>query len=87
MFVMGFCNSAFDLTWNHTLQKMVPDTMLGRVYSVDMLGSYVFLAAGFPLVGILTDYIGFNAVFIACGSVTMLVCVAALMHPKVRGLN
>jgi hypothetical protein len=35
----------------------------------------------------LTDYIGFNAVFIACGSVTMLVCMAALMHPKVRGLN
>ena len=45
------------------------------------------LAAGFLLVGMLTDYIGFNAMFIACGSVTMLVCVAALMHPKVRGLN
>lgn len=87
LFVLGFCNSAFDLAWNHSLQEMVPDTMLGRVYSVDMLGSFVFLAAGFPLVGILTDHIGFNAVFIGCGSVTMLVCVAALMHPKVRGLN
>jgi MFS family permease len=87
MFVAGFCSSAFDLAWNHSLQEIVPATMLGRVYSVDMLGSYVFLAAGFPLVGALTDSIGFSVVFIGCGGVTILLCIAALLHPAVRRLD
>ncbi|MEO8354388.1 MAG: hypothetical protein ABI621_00595 [Chloroflexota bacterium] len=33
-------------TWTHTLQEMVPGEMLGRVYSIDALGSFVLHQLG-----------------------------------------
>src|SRR5215216_6296729 len=51
MFISGMCTSVFALIWTHTLQEMVPREMLGRIYSIDALGSFVLLPIGFALAG------------------------------------
>lgn len=76
-----------NLVWTNLLQEMVPPEKMGRVSSVDMLGSFVLLPLGFALTGWLVDTIGVTAVFITCGAITALVCGLALLHPVIRKLD
>jgi DHA3 family tetracycline resistance protein-like MFS transporter len=86
-FVGGASGSIFGLIWINTLQEMVPRELFGRVISIDMLGSYVLLPVGFGLAGQATDLLGAPTVFLIGGSLTMLLMVAGLLHPAVRGLD
>jgi hypothetical protein len=43
---IGVCNTTLSLAWVSSLQEMVPGNLLGRVSSVDYLGSYLFLLPG-----------------------------------------
>lgn len=76
-----------NLVWTNLLQEMVPPEKMGRVSSVDMLGSFVLLPLGYALTGWLVDTIGVTAVFITCGAITALVCGLALLHPVIRKLD
>jgi MFS family permease len=76
-----------NLVWTNLLQEMVPPEKMGRVSSVDMLGSFVLLPLGYALTGWLVDGIGVTAVFITCGAITALVCALALLHPVIRKLD
>ena len=87
MFMSGMCTSVFALIWTHTLQEMVPGNMLGRVYSIDALGSFVLLPIGFSLSGWATDAFGAPKVFLIGGIVTILLPLLALLHPAIHGLD
>jgi hypothetical protein len=87
MFVGGMATSVFALIWTHTLQEMVPGNRLGRVYSIHMLGSFVFLPIGFGLSGWATDRFGAPNVFLIGGLVTMVLPLVGLIHPAVRNLD
>lgn len=87
MFMSGMCTSVFALIWTHTLQEMVPGNMLGRVYSIDALGSFVLLPIGFSLSGWATDAFGAPTVFLIGGIVTILLPLLALLHPAIHGLD
>lgn len=87
MFVYGFTFSVFGLIWDNTLQEMVPHEMLGRVYSIDGLGSFVFLPIGFALAGWATDLIGAPTVFLIGGVSTMVLALIGLSHPAIRNLD
>lgn len=76
-----------NLVWTNLLQEMVPPEKMGRVSSVDMLGSFVLLPVGFALTGWLVDTIGVTAVFISSGVITTIVCALALLHPVIRKLD
>jgi MFS family permease len=76
-----------NLVWTNLLQEMVPPEKMGRVSSVDMLGSFVLLPVGFALTGWLVDTIGVTAVFITCGAITAIICALALLHPVIRKLD
>jgi DHA3 family tetracycline resistance protein-like MFS transporter len=86
-FVYGLTFSAIALVWTNTLQEMVPPEMLGRVSSIDALGSFVLMPIGFALAGWLTDKIGPAQVFVigGCGTITM--AALAYLHPGVRSLD
>ncbi len=86
-FVYGLTFSAIALVWTNTLQEMVPPDMLGRVSSIDALGSFVLMPVGFALAGWLTDKIGPVQVFVIGGCSTMAMAVLAYLHPGVRGLD
>jgi len=79
--------SVFALIWTHTLQDMVPGKMLGRVYSIDALGSFVLLPIGFSLSGWATDLFGAPTVFLIGGIGTIALAVLGLLHPAIRNLD
>jgi DHA3 family tetracycline resistance protein-like MFS transporter len=85
--VYGIAQEVFGLVWINTLQELVPREMLGRVNSVDMLGSFVFLPLGFGGVGWLTDQIGPMPMFLACGLISAALALLALCHPAIHRLD
>jgi MFS transporter, DHA3 family, tetracycline resistance protein len=87
MFVSGICTSVFALIWTHTLQEMVPGEMLGRVYSIDALGSFVLLPIGFALAGWATELLGAPTVFLIGGIGVILLVLLGLSHPAIRNLD
>lgn len=87
MFVTGTCHAVFSLIWNHTLQEMVPLEKLGRVYSLDALGSFVLLPIGFGITGWATDLVGAPSVFLIGGFATIALVAMGLLHPAVRNLD
>jgi MFS transporter, DHA3 family, tetracycline resistance protein len=79
--------SVFSLIWTHTLQEMVPGNMLGRVSSIDALGSFVLLPIGFALAGWGTDLLGAPKVFLIGGIGVILLVLLGLAHPAIRNLD
>jgi MFS family permease len=86
-FVYGLCFSAVGLVWTNTLQEMVPPDKLGRVSSIDALGSFVLMPAGFAAAGWLTDSIGPVRVFLLGGAATIGLALLGLLHRGVRSLD
>jgi len=86
-FVLGIFFAFFDLIWTATLQELVPPEKLGRVSSVDALGSFVLLPVGYGLTGILTDRLGAPAVLAGGGLLSVLCIGVALLHPAVRRVD
>ena len=87
MFIAGFGTSVFSLIWTHTLQEMVPGELLGRVSSIDALGSFVLLPIGFALAGWGTDLVGAPTVFLVGGFGTIALILIGLTHPAIRNLD
>jgi MFS family permease len=87
MFVGGLSTSVFALIWTHTLQEMVPGELLGRVYSIDALGSFVLLPIGFSIAGWATDLVGAQTVFLVGGLGTITLAALGLFHPAIRNLD
>ncbi len=75
------------LVWMNLLQELVPPEKMGRVSSVDMLGSFVLLPIGFALTGWLVDEIGVTTVFLGSGILTAALCFLPLLHPVIRKLD
>ncbi len=86
-FIYGITFSAIALVWTNTLQEMVPPDMLGRVSSIDALGSFVLMPVGYALAGMLTDKIGPVQVFVIGGSSTFVLAALAYLHPGVRKID
>ncbi len=85
--VEGATTIIFGLIWLNSLQELVPGNLLGRVSSIDNLGSYVLLPVGYALAGVLTDKIGPAWVFIVGGIATACLAGIGLLHPAIRGLD
>ena len=86
-FVYGVSFSCIALIWTNTLQEMVPAEKLGRVSSIDALGSFVLMPIGFALAGMLTDKIGPVLVFVIGGCTTIALAFLGYLHPAVRRLD
>ncbi|HNP88003.1 MAG TPA: MFS transporter [Kouleothrix sp.] len=85
--IFGASLAAFGLIWTTTLQEMVPGELLGRVSSIDYLGSFVLIPIGYALAGWATDWFGAPLVFIIGGVGTMVMALLGLAHPAIRGLD
>jgi MFS family permease len=85
--VYGVGFSVANLAWTNILQEKIPPERLGRVSSVDALGSFVFLPIGFGAAGILAERIGAANVFRVGGAVSLLLALAILLVPSIRRLD
>jgi MFS family permease len=75
------------LAWTNALQSLVPAEKLGRVASVDALGSFALLPIGYGLAGWATEWLGAPLVFMLGGGLTTVVVLLAYRHPAVRALD
>lgn len=76
------------LAWISAMQQRVPRERLGRVASVDALGSFALLPAGYGIAGWATELLGAPIVFAVGGGITASVAVLVLLgHPAIRHLD
>lgn len=86
-FFEGALMALFGLIWTNSLQELVPHHLLGRVASIDSLGSFILLPIGYGISGWATDLIGAPLVFIIGGAATALLALLGLLHPAIRNLD
>ncbi len=86
-FFEGALMALFGLIWTNSLQELVPHHLLGRVASIDSLGSFILLPIGYGISGWATDLIGAPSVFVIGGALTALLALLGLLHPAVRHLD
>lgn len=86
-FFDGLLISIFSLVWTNTLQELVSRDKLGRVSSIDALGSFVLLPIGYGISGWATDLVGAPIVFLIGGGMTAFLALVGLSTRSVRELN
>lgn len=75
-----------NLAWISSLQERIPSHKLGRVSSVDMVGSLALLPIGLGLTGWATELVGPPLIFIFGGGITVLCALLAIRHPDIRSI-
>lgn len=75
--VGGFTIEMFAIAWDQSLQTHVPREALSRVYSYDMVGSFVAVPLGEAVVGPAAHAAGTTPVLLACAAVIVAATVLA----------
>lgn len=86
-FVVGFGISVMEVIWVTLLYELVPNEMLGRVTSVDLLGSLGLLPLGYVLAGWLGDRLGPPMVFLIGGLLMVVLSSVPLLLREIRELR
>ncbi|MFG1607252.1 MFS transporter [Actinoplanes sp. NPDC049265] len=85
-FVTGVAVEQFAVGWETTMQEHVPGDKLARVYSYDMVGSYLAIPIGQVSVGPLADHIGLRPTLIGLSGLMVLAVAGMLASRDVRHL-
>ena len=85
--LLGGSIVAFSLICEATLQELVPSEALGRVASIDLLGSVALLPIGYSLVGVLVTEVGPGAALLIAGAGTVALALVGLSLRSVRELR
>jgi MFS family permease len=85
-FVAGVGSQTFGLGWHLAMQEHVPDAMLSRAYSYDMLGSLVAVPVGQLLFGPLGLAFGIQPVMMVAGVAYVAISLVTLAARSVRNL-
>lgn len=86
-FFVGFGMNVMETIWATLLYELVPGEMLGRVSSVDVLGSLSLSPFGYLLAGWASDRFGPPAVFLGAGLLVVLLNGAPLLLRDIRNLQ
>ena len=85
-FLAGLGSQVFGLGWHLAMQEHVPDAMLSRAYSYDMLGSLVAVPVGQLLFGPLGLAFGIQEVMVVAGVAYIAISLVTLAARSVRNL-
>lgn len=85
--LIGVGLGVFEPIWTTTLQQLVPAEKLGRVSSVDWLGSLVMSPLGMGVAGVLTDRVGAGLVFLGAGLLNTAIAAIGLSVRGIRELD
>ncbi|WP_329793344.1 MFS transporter [Lentzea sp. DG1S-22] len=82
-FVCGLGIEQFGVAWETTLQHHVPQDRLARVYSYDMLGSFVAIPLAQLAIGPVSHAFGTTAALLGCVAVHLVACAGMLASRSV----
>jgi len=85
--LVGLGIGTFSIIWDTVLQELIPVEMLGRVSSLDLLGSFALMPIGLGLSGVLADRIGAAQVFLAGSALVLALALLALTVRGIRALD
>jgi MFS family permease len=85
-FVAGLGSQVFGLGWDLAMQEHIPDEMLSRAYSYDMLGSFVAIPLGQLAFGPIGLAFGIPPVMIVAGFAYVVIALVPLVSRSVRDL-
>jgi MFS family permease len=86
--VNGVALELQHLAWLNLLQEKIPNEQLGRVFSIDAIGSFALLPVGLALVGWGVETFGPQTMFLVGGGLTALIALAVLaLSPTIRRLD
>ncbi|MBM2616740.1 MFS transporter [Actinoplanes sp. LDG1-06] len=85
--VAGVMFEQFGIAWETTMQEHIPPDKLARVYSYDMVGSFVALPVGEMLVGPIAGVAGVEVTLIGAGLLITLAVAGMLISRDVRTLR
>ncbi len=85
--LVGFGLAFFNTIWFTILHETIPSDKLGRVISLDSLGSFIMIPIGEVVGGIMTDRIGPAMVFIFFGLFNLATTLIPLLVREVRELE
>ncbi|RAL24231.1 MFS transporter [Thermoflavimicrobium daqui] len=83
----GISFQVFGVIWVTTLQETVPQHLLGRVGSVDSLGSYCMMPVGLAVTGVAVTAFGVEVTFICGGLIVLVSAILGLLSSSVRSLG
>jgi MFS family permease len=86
-FVAGAGIEIFGLGWELAMQEHVPPDMLSRVYSYDMLGSFIAIPVGQLAFGPLGAAFGIQDMILVAGVAYFVISLATLMSRSVRTMT
>ena len=86
-FVFGTGGGTFQTIWVTLLHELTPSDKLGRVASIDLLGSFCLQPLGFLLAGHVADSFGPRWVFIGAGLLNLALYTFPLFLPGIRKVN
>jgi MFS family permease len=84
--VAGLAIEQFGVAWETTMQEHIPSDKLARVYSYDMVGSFVAIPIGEMAAGPLAQVFGREATLVGAGSLMVVAVLAMLSSRDVRTL-
>ncbi|HKD76823.1 MAG TPA: MFS transporter, partial [Ktedonobacterales bacterium] len=87
MLLFGLFSTVLGLAWINALQEYVPPERLGRVSSLDELGSYLLNPVSYGVAGVATDHFGATSVLIWGGILSAGIFALGLMSRSVRRLD
>lgn len=86
-FLHGFGLQVFSVQWEVSIQQNVPEDRLARVYSLDVVGSFVARPIGLALTGPIAALVGYQDWLLVVGLVVLGSALAALLSRDVRQLE
>jgi predicted MFS family arabinose efflux permease len=86
-FLHGFGLQVFDVFWDLSIQQNVAPDKLARVYSFDMVGSFVARPLGLALTGPVAVLVGYQEWLLVVGCVMGASSLLALASSDVRRLT
>jgi MFS family permease len=86
-FLHGLGLQIFSVQWETSIQQNIPDDKLARVYSFDIVGSFVARPLGLVVTGPIAIAVGFDQWLLLVGFVMGGSALLALLSPDVRNLE
>jgi MFS family permease len=86
-FVAGLAIEQFAVAWETTMQEHIPADKLARVYSYDMVGSFLAIPIGQAAVGPIADAVGVERTMIGAAVLMLIAVVGMLSSRDVRHLR
>lgn len=83
----GVCMHVFNATWDTLVQRRIPAAVLGRVSSVDLLGSYAVIPVGTFAMGPLVSAFGATATVVVGGAAVCALALGTRWTGAIRGLD